>query len=155
MSVLNIGKGVLYIMSTEEEIKDTNTALDYYSGINEGKLYCIGGVDVQKKKALALKMRDMSLDCCPYVIIDSTNSRHFISHCVGYDVLTSINNNERIAEFAEMILKQGINMIILTARVEIVYLLLKNKISNTKIIDIAYVDLDELNNLDDLEKLWE
>jgi hypothetical protein len=46
-------------------------------------------------------------------------------------------------------------MIILTARVEIVYLLLKNKIANTKIIDIAYVDLDELNNLDDLEKLWE
>lgn len=138
-------------MSTEE----INIALDYYSGVNEGKLYCIGGIDIQKKKALALKMRDMALDCCPYIIIDSTNSRHFVSHCVGYDVLTSINNNERIAEFAEMILKQGINMIILTARVEIVYLLLKDKIANTKIIDIAYADPDSINTLDDLEKLWE
>ena len=141
-------------MNTDEEIKDIST-LDYYSGISEGKLYCIGGVDIQKKKSLAKKMRDFAMDCCPYVIIDSTNSRHFISHCVGYDVVTSIQNNERIAEFAEMILKQGINMIILTARAEIVYLLLKDKISNAKIIDIASINEEDIVDLQDLEKVWE
>lgn len=131
------------------------SSLDYYPSIPEGKLYCICGVDVVKKKELAIRMRELAINCCPYVIIDSANSRYFISHCSGHDVITALNNNMQIAEITEMIIKQGINVIVLTARSEIVYVLLKDKIENAKIVDIASVDINTIKTEEELSKIWQ
>lgn len=129
-------------------------SLDYYPSVPEGKLFCISGVNVVKKKELAMKMRELAINCCPYLIIDSTNSRQFISHCTGQDVVTSLTNNERIAEVAEMVIKQGINVIVLTARSEIVYIMMKGKIENSNIVDISSVDLDNIKSEEDLSAIW-
>lgn len=131
-----------------------STELDYYPSVPEGKLYCIGGAEIMKKKALAMKMREMKMDGCPYVIIDSTNSRVFISHCTGHDCITAIQNNERIAEVSEMLLKQGINIIVMTVRSELVYVLLKNKVEHIRIVDITDVDIDSINSVEDLKAIW-
>lgn len=131
-----------------------NNDLDYYPSVPEGKLYCVGGADINKKKMLALKMREFSMDGCPYVIIDSTNSRIFISHCTGYDSVSAIQNNERIAEVAEMLIKQGINVIVLTTRAELVYVLLRNKLENIKIIDVTCLDVESINNIEQLKEHW-
>ena len=134
---------------------DTNSinSLDYYPNMPEGTLFCIGGADVVKKKALAIKLRNLAMNSCPYLIIDSANSRHFISHCVGQDIITALANNTRIAEVAEMVIKQGISVIVLTARSEIVYILLKDKLSNVKIVDVASVDIDSVNSETDV--VWQ
>ena len=138
-----------------EQQSDTASvnSLDYYPNMPEGTLYCIGGADVVKKKALAIKMRELSMEGCPYLIIDSANSRHFISHCVGHDIITALANNTRIAEVAEMVIKQGLSVIVLTARSEIVYILLKDKLSNVKIVDVASLDIDAINSESDI--VWQ
>lgn len=130
------------------------SSLDYYPSIPEGKLYCICGVDVVKKKELAIRMRELAINYCPYVIIDSANSRHFISHCSGHDIITALNNNMQIAEITEMIIKQGINVIVLTARSEIVYVLLKDKIGEAAITDITTVDIASITSEEELTKIW-
>ena len=141
----------------KEDNSYENTALptlDYYPSVPEGKLYCIGGYDVVKKKLLAGKMRELAMTCCPYLIIDSANSRQFISHCAGNDVITALQNNTRISEVAEMAIKQGINVIVLTARAEIVYILLKDKIENSFIVDISQIDVDTINSAENLSSIW-
>jgi hypothetical protein len=152
---------IFKLLSFQTCVKEDNSyenailpTLDYYPSVPEGKLYCIGGYDVVRKKLLAGKMRELAMSCCPYLIIDSVNSRQFISHCAGNDVITALQNNTRISEVTEMAIKQGINVIVLTARAEIVYILLKDKIENAFIVDISQIDVDDINSAENLASIW-
>jgi hypothetical protein len=53
-----------------------------------------------------------------------------------------------------MLLKQGINIIVMTVRSELVYVLLKNKVEHIRIVDITDVDVDSINSVEDLKAIW-
>ena len=42
----------------------------------------------------------------------------------------------------------------MTVRSELVYVLLKNKVEHMQIVDIADVDVDSINSVEDLKAIW-